>query len=157
MSTKSVSMPNRPAAVIGILLVAIAAITYWDASRMVVRATYGMSASAASYFVAILFVALAVGHFVSAFRPADIEHESVDWKAVGWVLLALAGLIGAIWLNGGFILGATILFAFTARAFGRRAILLDLLLGALIGLAIFLLFNKILTLALPQGPFERLF
>ncbi|WP_234894209.1 hypothetical protein [Sinorhizobium fredii] len=49
------------------------------------------------------------------------------------------------------------LFAFTARAFGRKALLADLATGAVMGLIIFLLFNKLLSLALPQGPFERLF
>ncbi|WP_431324345.1 tripartite tricarboxylate transporter TctB family protein [Rhizobium sp. YTU87027] len=157
MSIKSISVPNRPAAAVAVVLLAMAAVTYWDASRMVVRATYGMSASAASYFVCLLFVALAAGHMVSAFKPNDLENESADWKAVAWIALALAGLIGSVWLGLGFILGSTLLFAFTSRAFGRRALIADLVLGAIIGVAVFLLFNKLLTLALPQGPLERLF
>ncbi|MBD9595888.1 tripartite tricarboxylate transporter TctB family protein [Ensifer sp. ENS05] len=157
MTQKTLRIPNRPTAVIAVVLFAIAFITNWDASHMKVRATYGMSASAASYFVAILFVALAIGHLVSAFKPSDIEVESADWLAVGWIGFALAGLIGSIWMGGGFILGSTLLFALTARAFGRKAILVDLCLGAVIGVLVFLLFNKLLTLALPQGPLERLF
>ncbi|RDL46822.1 hypothetical protein BLJAPNOD_06340 [Ensifer sp. M14] len=157
MTQKTLRIPNRPTAVIAVILFAIAFITYWDASHMKVRATYGMSASAASYFVAILFVALAIGHLISAFKPLDIEVESADWMAVGWIGFALAGLIGSIWLGGGFILGSTLLFALTARAFGRKALLVDLCLGAVIGVMVFLLFNKLLTLALPQGPLERLF
>jgi len=49
-----------------------------------------------------------------------------------------------------------LLFAFTARAFGRRALIADLILGFILATGIFLLFNKLLTLALPMGPFERL-
>ncbi len=157
MTQKTLRIPNRPTAVIAVVLFAIAFITYWDASHMKVRATYGMSASAASYLVAILFVALAIGHLISAFKPSDIEVEAADWTAVGWIGLALAGLIGSIWLGGGFILGSTLLFALTARAFGRKALLVDLCLGAIIGVLVFLLFNKLLTLALPQGPLEWLF
>jgi len=157
MTSKTPSVANRPAAVVAIILLAIAVITYWDASHMKVRASYGMSASAASYFVAVLFAALALGHLFSAFRPSDIEAESTDWKAVSWIGLGLAGLIGSIWLGGGFILGSTLLFALTARAFGNKAIVKDLCLGAIIGVIIFLMFNKLLTLALPQGPLERLF
>lgn len=157
MPQKTLRIPNRPMAVIAVVLFVIAFITYWDASHMKVRATYGMSASAASYFVAIFFVVLAIGHLISGFKPSDIEVESADWMAVGWIGLALAGLIGSIWLGGGFILGSTLLFALTARAFGRKALLLDLCLGAVIGVLVFLLFNKLLTLALPQGPLERLF
>lgn len=157
MTQKTLRIPNRSTAVIAVVLFAIAFITYWDASHMKVRANYGMSASAASYFVAILFVALAIAHLISAFKPSDIDVEAADWMAVGWIGFALAGLIGSIWLGGGFILGSTLLFALTARAFGRKALLVDLCLGALIGVLVFLLFNKLLTLALPQGPLERLF
>ena len=157
MTSKSSSVQNRPAAVVAVILFAVAVITYWDAAQMKVRATYGMGANAASYFVAILFVALALGHLVSAFKPNDLDQEPVDWKAVGWISLALAGLIGSVWFGGGFFLGATLLFAFTARAFGRRALIKDICLGALIGVLVFLMFNKLLTLALPQGPLERLF
>ncbi|MBW9061596.1 tripartite tricarboxylate transporter TctB family protein [Agrobacterium pusense] len=157
MTSKTASIQNRPAAVIAIVLLAIAAVTYWDASHMVSRARYGMNASAASYFVAILFAFLAIGHLFNAFKPNDVENETVDWKAVGWIGLALSGLIASIWAGGGFILGSTLLFAFTARAFGRKALIADICLGATLGVAVFLLFNKLLTLALPMGPLERLF
>lgn len=157
MSQKKLRISDRPMAMIAVVLFAVAFITYWDASHMTARATYGMNARAASYFVAILFVSLAVGHLVSAFKPSISDVESADWVAVGWIGLALAGLIGAIWLGGGFILGSTLLFALTARAFGRKALLADLCIGAVIGLLVFLLFNQLLTLTLPQGPLERLF
>ena len=157
MTPKTIHSPNRPPVAIAVVLFAIAAITYWDASHMTARAAYGMSASAASYFVALLFAVLGIGHLLSAFKPSDVEVETADWKAVAWVGLALCGLIGSIWLGAGFIIGSTLLFALTARAFGRRAFLADLCLGAGIGLVVFLLFNKLLTLALPQGPLERLF
>jgi putative tricarboxylic transport membrane protein len=156
MPTKAPSSLNRTPAVIAVVLFAVAAITCWDASQMTTRATYGMSASGASYFVALLFLVLGLGHLVSAFKPSDIEIETADWKAVAWIGLALAGLVASIWLGGGFILGSTLLFAFTARAFGRKALLVDVCLGAVIGMFVFLLFNKLLTLALPQGPLERL-
>lgn len=157
MTSKITTIPNRTAAIVAVVLLTISAVTCWDASRMTVRATYGMSASAASFFVAILFIALAVGHLISAFKPNDLENESADWKAVSWIGLALAGLIGSIWAGAGFIIGSTLLFAFTSRAFGRKALVADICLGGGLGVLIFLLFNKLLTLALPQGPLERLF
>jgi putative tricarboxylic transport membrane protein len=49
-----------------------------------------------------------------------------------------------------------LLFAATARGFGRRALLVDLLIGLALGLVVYLMFTKLLTLALPQGPLERL-
>ena len=93
---------------------------------------------------------------LDSLRPG-IEAEEADWGAVAWILLALTGLIGSIWAGLGFILGSTLLFALTARAFGRRAMIADLLIGAVLATLIFLLFNKLLRLALPAGPLERLF
>ena len=62
-----------------------------------------------------------------------------------------------IGLGGGFIPATAILFAATATAFGRRAIHIDLAIGAGLGVVVFLLFDKLLTLSLPAGPIERLF
>ena len=41
-------------------------------------------------------------------------------------------------------------------AFGRRAVIADLIIGAVLALIVFLLFSKLLTLSLPIGPLERL-
>jgi putative tricarboxylic transport membrane protein len=139
------------------VLFSVAAVTYWDASRMTARATYGMDANAASYFICLFLAVLGVGHLFAAFQALPIEAEDADWKAIGWIAVALSGLIGSIWLGAGFTLGSALLFAFTARAFGRKALIVDLVIGIVMGLVVFLLFNKLLSLALPQGPFERLF
>lgn len=147
---------HRPTLVIGLVLFALAAITFQDAASMRIRASYGMGADAASYFVAAFLAVLGLGHLAAAFRPQS-PAEPADWRGVAWVGLGLAGLLGAIWAGLGFVLGATLLFALTARAFGRRALFVDLGLGFALGLGIFLMFNKLLTLALPMGPFERLF
>ena len=147
---------HRPSLFIAAGLFLLAAVTWRDAAGMQIKANYGMGADAASYFVAVFLAALGVGHVIAALRPG-LEAETADWGAVGWIALALAGLIGAIWGGLGFILGSTLLFAFTARAFGRRALIADLLIGLVIATLIFLMFNKLLQLALPMGPLERLF
>ena len=156
MNQPGQSRLHRPTAIIGIGLIAVAAITWFDAKGMSIRSNYGVGADAASYFVAAFLAVLGVAHLVTAFRPGIVADEA-DWSAVAWIALALAGLIGSIWLGFGFILGSTLLFAFTARAFGRRAIIADLVFGTLISTGIFLMFNKLLQLALPAGPLERLF
>lgn len=146
-----------PTLCIGLGLFLLAIVTFEDARGMQIRANYGIGADAASYLVAAFLAALAVGHLVaSLFSPAH-DPGPADWVGVSFIGLGLAGLIGAIGLGGGFVLGAALLFAFTARAFGRRAMLVDLAIGFALGLVIFLLFNKFLTLALPMGPLERLF
>jgi putative tricarboxylic transport membrane protein len=59
-------------------------------------------------------------------------------------------------LGGGFIPGITILFAATAAAFGRRAFVIDLGIGFVLAIVVYVLFVKLLTLSLPVGPLERL-
>lgn len=150
---------NVPYVIVGIVLFAVAAVTIWDASTMRIRAQYGVGANAASYVVAAFLIALGAGHLFGAFRRKDDdedEAEATDWRAIGWIGAALAGLVASIGLGGGFILGSTLLFAFTSRAFGRKAILIDLALGAVIGFLVYLLFHGLLTLNLPSGPLERL-
>jgi putative tricarboxylic transport membrane protein len=68
----------------------------------------------------------------------------------------LVALIATIWLGGGFIPATTLLFAATARAFGRRALVVDLVIGFVIGVLVYLAFTRLLTLSLPEGPLERL-
>jgi len=82
-------------------------------------------------------------------RPIDMV------LALPAMLLAVA-LIAIIGLGGGFIPATTILFAATAASFGRRAIHIDVAIGLVLALAIYLLFDKLLTLSLPAGPLERL-
>ena len=71
----------------------------------------------------------------------------------GGSLIMFAGIY-----YGGMYGGSTtaILFAATAAAFGRRAVLADLAIGLVIAVAIYLLFSKLLSLSLPVGPIERL-
>ena len=100
---------------------------------------------------------LAVGNFLLAWRGDFPERESFDPKAIVLILGGLAALIAIIGLGGGFIPATAVLFAATATAFGRRAIHIDLAIGLVLAVVVFLLFDKLLTLSLPAGPIERLF
>ena len=153
---RTIQSVNRPYLIIGLLLLAVAAVTAWDASTMQIRANFGVGADAASYLVAAMLAVLAVCHFIGAVWGTAMTLDDIDIKALGWVGLALVSLVAVIGLGGGFILGSTLLFAFTARAFGRKALLADLLIGFVLALLVYLLFHGLLTLALPEGPLERL-
>jgi putative tricarboxylic transport membrane protein len=157
MTQRMTKAMNRPAVIAALALFALAATTGWDASRMSTQATYGINPSAASYAVAVFLVLLGAGHLASAFMSSNETGETVDWRAIVWIALALSGLIGALAIGAGFILGATLLFACTARAFGRKAFIVDIGIGAALGVVIFVFFNKLLSLALPMGPLESLF
>ena len=140
----------------GAALLAVAAVVLGDAAGQTTAAAYGIGPAAMPYVVAALLAALGVGHVVAAFRDGLPVPDAADGAAIGSILLGLVGLLFCVAFGAGFILATTILFAATARAFGRRALLADAAIGLALGVAIHLLFSKLLTLSLPAGPLERL-
>ncbi len=106
--------------------------------------------------VACGLLILSIANLVMALRGDLPPRESADPKAILLILGGLAALIALIGFGGGFIPATAILFAATSAAFGRRAFITDLLIGFGLGLVIFLIFDKLLTLSLPSGPLERL-
>lgn len=148
---------DRGAAAVGLCLLLLAALTAWDASRLTLTSVYGMGPEAMPYVVAGGLALLALGHFAVALRGGLPAREESDPRAVLWIALGLAGLIALVGLGGGFIAAMAVLFAATARAFGRTAFATDLAIGFALGLLTYLVFTKLLTLSLPEGPLERLF
>jgi putative tricarboxylic transport membrane protein len=142
---------------IAAILLIIAVVIFWDTSTLTLAPTYGLGPKMMAYVVAAGMAILALGNFWLAWRGDFPERESFDPKAIALILGGLAALIAIIALGGGFIPATAVLFAATSSAFGRRAIGVDLLIGAALGVAVFLLFDKLLTLSLPAGPVERLF
>jgi putative tricarboxylic transport membrane protein len=142
--------------VIAAVLLLIALVIFWDTSSLQLATTYGIGPKAMPYVIAFGMAALAAGNFWLAWSGDFPERESLDPKAIVLILGGLAALIAIIGLGGGFIPATAILFAATATAFGRRAIHIDLAIGAVLGVVVFLLFDKLLTLSLPAGPIERL-
>jgi len=148
---------DKPALVVGILLLFVAAVVGYDASGQTITSNYGLGPTAMPYVVCTGLTVLGLCHFVVAFRDGLPKPESADRTALFWIAAGMAGLIASIALNGGFVLATTLVFACTARGFGRRAFVIDAIIGFVLGLAIFLIFAKVLTLILPAGPFEQLF
>ncbi|HKH33310.1 MAG TPA: tripartite tricarboxylate transporter TctB family protein [Beijerinckiaceae bacterium] len=146
---------DKAAAVVGLCLLALAGVIVWDARRLTITSVYGMGPEAVPYLIAGGLALLAVSHFFVAVRSALPEREAGDPRAILWIGLGLVGLIGAIGLGIGFIPAMALLFAATARAFGRTAFATDLVIGLALGLVTYLMFTKLLTLSLPEGPLER--
>jgi putative tricarboxylic transport membrane protein len=150
---------GRPAIagmIIAAALLLLAAVIVWDTAALQVAATYGLGPKAMPYVVAAGLALLAAGNFLLAWRGDFPAREDVDPRAIALILGGLAALIAIIGFGGGFILATTILFVATSAAFGRRAIHIDVAIGLVLALAIYLLFDKLLTLSLPAGPLERL-
>lgn len=148
---------DKPALVVGLLLLALAGIVYYDASQQTITSNYGVGPTAMPYVACAGLVLLGLAHLFVAFRDGLPKPEEADRGALLWIIGGLVGLIACIALGGGFVIAITILFACTARGFGRRALAVDAAIGFVMGLVIFLVFAKLLTLLLPAGPLERLF
>jgi putative tricarboxylic transport membrane protein len=142
--------------IIAAALLVLAAVIAWDMTNLQISSVYGVGPKAMPIVVATGLALLAVGNLVMAIRGELPERESSDPKAILLIVGGLAALIALIGLGGGFIPGMAILFAATSTAFGRRAIVADLAIGFVLGVVIYLLFVKLLTLSLPVGPLERL-
>ena len=146
-----------PAAIaIAAVLLVLAAVIFWDMSRLQISSTYGVGPKAMPIVVASGLVLLAIANLVMAWTTGLPEPEPADPKPILLILGGLAALIALIGVGGGFIPATTILFATTAAAFGRRAFHIDLLIGFVLATIAYLLFDKLLTLSLPAGPLERL-
>lgn len=138
------------------LLGLLAAVILSDMSRLTLTSTYGLGPKMMPVVVAIGIAVLAVLNFIAAFRGDLPPRDSIDLRAIALIFGGLAALIVLIGVDGGFIPAIAILFATTAAAFGRRALLTDLAIGLLLGFLAYGLFAKLLTLSLPAGPLERL-
>jgi putative tricarboxylic transport membrane protein len=90
------------------------------------------------------------------FEPQDVDDADATQppsRRALWTAVA-AGLAPVPVIRPlGFPAGAALAFALTARALGSRRWPVDLLLGLLLGTACWLLFSRVLGLALPGFPF----
>jgi putative tricarboxylic transport membrane protein len=156
MDNGTVRRPDTAGLVIAAALLALAAIIFWDMSTLELSSAYGPGPKAMPIVVASGLALLAVGNAVMAWRGELPARESSDPRAIFLIIGGFAALIALIGLGGGFIPATAILFAATSAAFGRRAFVVDLIIGFVAGLVIYVLFSKLLALSLPMGPLERL-
>jgi len=130
------------------LLAIIAIVIAWDASRLSLTSTYGVGPKAMPIIIAIGLALLGLQGGLPA-------REELNVKAILRILGGLAAMIAVIGFGYGFIIGTTLLFAMTAAAFGRKALLNDLVIGLVLATLIYGLFSKVLSLGLPSGPLEH--
>lgn len=142
---------------IALILLALAGVIWWDMTQLRILSPYDLGPKVMPAIVCTGLVVLAVGNGISALRGTLPERESLDWKPIILILGGLAVLIALIALGLGFMIGTAILFAATSAAFGRRAFVTDLLIGAGLAVVVYVLLGKLLTLSLPAGPLENLF
>jgi putative tricarboxylic transport membrane protein len=142
--------------VIALVILFLSALVWWDMSNLSMTSTYGVGPQAMPAVVSVGLALLAAANLVQAIR-GELPHREVgDVRAILLILGGLVALMVLIGIGGGFIIGTAILFAATARAFGRTAFFTDLAIRFVLGVVTYLLFAKLLSLSLPMGPLEHL-
>jgi putative tricarboxylic transport membrane protein len=155
MST-SQQRPDVAGLVIALLLLVLAGLVWWDMTTLQILSPYDLGPKVMPIIVSAGLGLLAIGNGIAAFRGHLPERERLAWAPIVLILGGLATLIALIALGGGFMIGTAVLFATTSAAFGRKAFVTDLIIGAVLAVIIYLLFAKLLTLSLPAGPLENL-
>jgi putative tricarboxylic transport membrane protein len=148
--------PDGAALVIAVILAAIAVVIFWQTSQMrVPPVQQRVGPTVFPYVIATGLALLAVGTLVSALRHGFPERSKDDFAPIAWIV---AGLVGQILLlsTAGFSIATGVLFAFTAKAFGRGPLWQTIPIGAVFCLIVWFIFARGLSLSLPQGPIERL-
>lgn len=156
MSGGASGRPDGAGLVIAVLLAAIAAVIFVSTRSMPVTAQYArVGPTTFPYAVAAGLALLAVGTAVSALRGGAPAREP---QRLGPVLWIVAGLVAQILTlkTLGFSIATGLLFALTARGFGRGPLWLTIPIGVVFSLVVWILFADVLQLSLPAGPLERL-
>jgi len=148
--------PNGAALVIAAILLAIAALLVWDASRLGGAASYARIGPATfAYAIGAFLAVLSVWTAWTAMW-GDFPHWDVpDISPAFWIA---AGMIVQMVLLKplGFSIATGLLFALTVRGFGRKPLWQAVAVGIPLAFLIWIVFARLLMLALPAGPLERL-
>ena len=149
--------PDGAALVIAALLGGLAVIIFWQTRAMPVSGQYAkVGPTTLPYAMAGFLALLAIGHVFAAFHHGVQERDA---DRLGPMLWIVGGLLLQMLLlkTAGFAIATGLLFAFTARGFGRGPLWFTVPLGIVVSLVIWLIFSGLLNLSLPAGPLEHLF
>ncbi len=149
--------PDWAAFGIAVFLVIVAAVIFWDSARLASVTGYSpVGPATVPYAIAFCLVGLAIWTGFEAWRNEFPARDKQEMGPVFWVIAGLAAQM--LLLNvAGFSIATGLLFAFTARAFGKRKLWYSIPIGIVFSFIIWVIFAQLLQLSLPAGPLERLF
>ena len=159
MSSGEPNLSRRPdgaALAIALVLAAIAAVIVWQTSQMRVPPIQAkVGPTVFPYIIAGGLAMLSVGTVISALRGSFPAREKDNYGPMLWII---GGLVGQMLLLGwaGFSIATAVLFAFTAKGFGRGPLWQTIPIGFVLAFVIWFIFSRGLQLSLPTGPIERL-
>ena len=159
MSSAEPNLSRRPdgaALVIAAVLAAIAAVIIWQTSQMRVPPVQAkVGPTVFPYIIAGGLLLLSVGTVLDAVRRKFPARDDDNYVPILWII---GGLVAQLLLltTVGFSVATGILFAFTAKAFGRGPLWMTIPIGIVFAFVVWFIFAKGLQLSLPAGPLERL-
>ncbi|WP_246184798.1 tripartite tricarboxylate transporter TctB family protein [Paracoccus aestuariivivens] len=152
-------MPRRrdtAALVIAAGLALVAGVMLWDSARLADLGGYsGVGPASVPRVVAYCLLGLAVWTVVAALKGDFPARPQQNVPPVLWIIAGLAAQLVLLHVAG-FSIATGILFAFTARAFGKTNLAKTLPIGIVFAFVVWMVFSQLLMLHLPPGPLEHL-
>ncbi|MBB3946012.1 putative tricarboxylic transport membrane protein [Rhizobium skierniewicense] len=149
--------PDWAAFAIAVFLVAVAAVIFWDSARLASVTGYSpVGPATVPYAIGICLIGLAIWTAIEAWRNEFPTRDKQEMGPVFWVIAGLAAQMLLLKIAG-FSIATGLLFALTARAFGKRKLWYSIPIGIVFSFVIWVIFAQLLQLSLPAGPLERLF
>ena len=148
-----------PEFLLGIGLLACAAVVFWQTRAIPVSPMYSkvgptvfpyMTVAGLAVLAVLLLVAAARG----GWQPEEEKETSIDWKAMGFVvagLVANAALIQPL----GFTAASVVMFVLVCFGFGSRHPLRDALIALVLALAAYFGFARALGVNIGAGLIEN--
>lgn len=148
--------PDTAGLIIAAFLAAVAGVIAWDASGIADLQSYArVGPKAFPYAISGALFLFSIFTVFNALKGAP-PRDSDEPVPVFWILGGLVAQLLVIPYVG-FSIATGLLFAATAKAFGRGNFLLTVPIGIALSLFLWILFSKGLSLNLPAGPLEKLF
>jgi putative tricarboxylic transport membrane protein len=148
--------PDWAALAIAVLLGVAAIVIGWSTATMPGAANYArIGPTSFPYAIAAVLFVLAIWTAVAALRGEFPKREEQNIGPMVWIVGGLAAQMLLLkW--AGFSIATGLLFAATARGFGRGPLWLTIPVGIVLAFVIWIIFARGLQLSLPAGPLERL-
>jgi putative tricarboxylic transport membrane protein len=148
--------PDWAALAIAVLLGIAAIVIGWSTATMPGAGSYArIGPTSFPYAIAAVLFVLAAWTAVAALRGEFPRREDQNVAPMVWIVGGLAAQMLLLKVAG-FSIATGLLFAATARGFGRGPLWLTIPVGVVLAFIIWIIFARGLQLSLPAGPLERL-
>ncbi|MDH4986413.1 tripartite tricarboxylate transporter TctB family protein [Aminobacter anthyllidis] len=148
--------PDWAALAIAALLMVVSVVIAWSTASHGAGASYArVGPTTFPYVIAVAFFGLSIWTVFEAFRGDFPAREKQEISPILWIIGGLAAQM-LLLKAAGFSIATGLLFAATARAFGRGPLWKTIPIGIVLSFVVWIIFAQGLQLSLPAGPLEHL-